>query len=426
LRTKSNIFAQIDWLLLVLYASLVVFGWVNIYAVSYEPAYEHGLFDVSRSAVKQLLWITTTIFIFFISLFFETRFYQSLAYSFYGFSILLLLGTLFWGVSIGGHRAWLQWGGQPSELAKLACAMAIAKYVDEANTQLTRLKPQLILLGFILFPVVIILLQGDLGSGVVFVAFVIVFYREGLSPWLLLVGIYIVTISVLTLLVPHIYLIIGTLSGALILIGLVRRTVKKIMLVVLMTLGTLVLIEGFNLFVEKMLKPHQQNRIKALFDPNVDPLGIGWNVTQSKIAIGSGGLWGKGFLHGSQTKYGFVPEQSTDFIFCTIGEEHGWIGALLVIGIFLGLISRILYIAERQRLRFARVYGYSVASILFFHFMINIGMTIGLMPVIGIPLPFISYGGSSLWSFSIMLFVLLKFDAERKNYHSRQQVTSLD
>lgn len=409
-----------------LYASLVIFGWFNIYAVSYEPAYNHGLFGVSRSAGKQFLWIITTISIFFISLFFETRFYQSLAYAFYGFTILLLLGTLFWGVSVGGHKAWLQWGGQPSELAKLACAMAIAKYVDEANAQLTKLKPQLILLSLILFPVVIILLQGDLGSGLVFIAFIIVFYREGLSPWLLLVGISIVTISVLTLLVPRIYLIIGTLSGALILIGLVRKTLKKIMLVVLMTLGTLVLIEGFNFFVEKILKPHQQNRIKALFDPNVDPLGIGWNVTQSKIAIGSGGLWGKGFLQGSQTKYGFVPEQSTDFIFCTIGEEHGWIGSLLVISIFLGMISRILYIAERQRLRFARVYGYAVASVLFFHFMINIGMTIGLMPVIGIPLPFISYGGSSLWSFSVMLFVLLKFDAERKNYHSWQQVTSLN
>jgi rod shape determining protein RodA len=426
LRTQGNIFAHLDWLLLVLYASLVVFGWVNIYAVSYEPAYHRGFFDVPTGASKQFLWITTTFFIFFISLFLEARFYQSLAYVFYGFTILLLIGTLFWGVGIGGHKAWLQWGGQPSEFAKLACAMAVAKYIDEANTQLTRLKPQLILLGFILLPVVIILLQGDLGSGLVFIAFVIVFYREGLPPWLLCIGIYIVVISILTLLVPRIYLIIGTLSGALILIGVVRRTLKKIMLVVLMSLGTLVLIEGFHLFVENILKPHQQNRIRALFDPSVDPLGIGWNVTQSKIAIGSGGLWGKGFLQGSQTKYGFVPEQSTDFIFCTIGEEHGWLGTLLVISVFLGLMSRILYIAERQRLRFARVYGYAVASILFFHFMINIGMTIGLMPVIGIPLPFISYGGSSLWSFSIMLFVLLKFDAERKKYHAWKQVSSLD
>ncbi len=426
MKTASNIFSHIDWLLFVLYAMLVVFGWFNIHAVSYESAFDQSLFNLSSNTGKQFLWITTSLFMFFVSLFFEARLYQSLAYVFYVFAVLLLLGTLVWGVSIGGHRAWLPWGGQPSELAKLACAMAIARYVDEANVPLTRLKPQLILLGFILLPVVIISLQGDVGSSLVFGAFVIVFYREGFSPWLLLVGLSIVTVSILTLLIPHIYLIIGTISLALILIGSVRRTPKKIMLVVLTTLGTLMLIEGFHLFVEKVLKPHQQSRIRALFDPNVDPLGIGWNVTQSKIAIGSGGLWGKGFLQGSQTKYGFVPEQSTDFIFCTIGEEHGWIGALLVIGVFLGLMSRILYISERQRLRFARVYGYAVASILFFHFMINIGMTIGLMPVIGIPLPFISYGGSSLWSFSLMLFVLLKFDAERKNYRSWRQASFLD
>jgi rod shape determining protein RodA len=425
LKTKRKIFAHVDWPLLVLYVTLVVFGWFNIYAVSYEPELNRNLFDLSGSAGKQFLWITTTIFLFFISLFFEARFYQSLAYVFYAFAMLLMLGTLVWGVSIGGHRAWFPWGGQPSELAKLACAMAIARYIDEANMQLTQLKPQLILWGLILLPVVMILLQGDVGSGLVFVAFAIVLYREGLSSWVLLVGVSTVTISVLTLLVPRIYLIIGTISLALILIGLVRKTLKKSVLVVLMTISTLVLIEGFHILIDKVLKPHQQNRIKALVDPNVDPLGIGWNVTQSKIAIGSGGLWGKGFLQGSQTKYGFVPEQRTDFIFCTIGEEHGWMGAVLVISIFLGLMSRILYIAERQRLRFARVFGYAVASVLFFHFMINVGMTIGLMPVIGIPLPFISYGGSSLWSFSLMLFVLLKFDAERENYCSWRQTTAL-
>jgi rod shape determining protein RodA len=425
LKTETKIFAHVDWPLLVLYASLVIFGWFNIYAVSYESALNQSLFNLSSNAGRQFLWITTVIFLFCISFFFEARFYQSLAYVFYAFAMLLMLGTLFWGVNIGGHRAWFQWGGQPSELAKLACAMAIARYIDEAKMQLTRLKPQLILWGLVLLPVVMILLQGDVGSSLVFIAFVIVFYREGLSSWFILVGVSIVIISVLTLLVPRIYLIIGTISLALILIGLVRKNLKKSVLVVLMTIGTLVMIEGFHPFVDNVLKPHQQNRIKALVDPNVDPLGIGWNVTQSKIAIGSGGLWGKGFLQGSQTKYGFVPEQSTDFIFCTIGEEHGWIGALLVISIFLGLVSRILYIAERQRLRFARVYGYAVASVLFFHFMINIGMTIGLMPVIGIPLPFISYGGSSLWSFSLMLFVLLKFDAERKNYRSCRQLTSL-
>lgn len=418
MKIESKIFAHIDWLLLVLYASLVIFGWFNIHAVSYEKELDQSLFDLSRNAGRQFVWIMATSVICFLAFFFDSKAYQSLAYVFYAFAMLLLLGTLVWGVRVGGHRAWFQWGGQPSELAKLACAMAIAKYLEETNTKLSSLKPQLVLVGITLLPVALILLQGDVGSSLVFVAFVIAFYREGLSPWLLLIGTSIVAICVLTLLVPRLYLIIGTLSLALIFIGLVRRTLKRVMLVVLMTLGTLALSEGFHLFVEKILKPHQQNRIKALVDPNVDPLGIGWNVTQSKIAIGSGGLWGKGFLQGTQTKYGFVPEQSTDFIFCTIGEEHGWMGALLVISIFLGLISRILYLAERQRLRFARVYGYAVASILFFHFMINIGMTIGMMPVIGIPLPFISYGGSSLWSFSLMLFILLKLDAERQNYVS--------
>ena len=418
MKVRDSIFAHVDWLLLVLYVSLVLCGWLSVYAVSYETTPYHGLFGLSISAGRQLLWIITTIFLFFIISSIETRLYQALAYVFYGFSILLLLGTLFWGVSIGGHRAWFCWGGQPSELAKLTCALAIAKYIDEADVQLASMRPQIMLLAFILGPVGLILLQGDLGSSLVFLAFAVVFYREGLFPKLILAGIVLVVISLATLLVPRLYLIIGTLSLALILVGLVRRTLKKILLVVVLTLGTLMLIEGFNFFVANMLKPHQQNRLRALVDPNIDPLGIGWNVTQSKIAIGSGGLWGKGFLQGSQTKYGFVPEQSTDFIFCTIGEEHGWIGIFFLISIFLGLISRLLYIAERQRMRFSRVYGYAVASILFFHFMINIGMTIGLMPVIGIPLPFISYGGSSLWSFSLMVFILLRLDAESRTYHA--------
>lgn len=359
---------------------------------------------------------TSVIFCF--AFLFDSNTYQSLAYAFYAFIMLLMLGTLAWGVSVRGHKAWLQWGGQPAELAKLACALAIAKYLGKPNVRLTRFKPQLVLLCITLLPVAIILLQGDVGSSLVFAAFVIVFYREGLSTWPLLIGGAVVTISILTLLVPHIYLIIGTISLSLLVIGLVRSNLKKLIFVVLVTLGTLALIEGFHLFVEQILKPHQQNRLKALVDPNIDPLGIGWNVTQSKIAIGSGGLWGKGFLHGTQTKYGFVPVQSTDFIFCTIGEEYGWLGGLFVISAFLGLISRVLFLAERQNSRFARVYGYAVASTLFFHFMINIGMTIGLMPVIGIPLPFISYGGSSLWSFSLMLFILLRLDAERKHYAS--------
>lgn len=426
MKQESKIFAHIDWFILGLYASLVIFGWFNIHAVSYEQGLVQGWLYLSRSAGRQLIWIAAAGVIFIAIFLFDGKTYQSLAYVFYALSMLLLLSTLVWGVGVGGHRAWLQWGGQPSELAKLGCALAIAKYLDSPYVKLTQAKPLLVLSGIVLLPVAVILLQGDMGSGLVFFAFVIVLYREGLSPWPLLLGGTIIAISVSTLFMPRAYLIFGTLSVSILLMGVMRKTLKRVMALLLLTLGTLILIEGFHLFVKKMLKPHQQNRIKALVDPNIDPLGIGWNVTQSKIAIGSGGLWGKGFLQGTQTKYGFVPEQRTDFIFCTIGEEHGWMGSLLVISLFLGLISRIIYLAERQNLRFARVYGYAVASILFFHFMINIGMTIGLMPVIGIPLPFISYGGSSLWSFSLMLFILLKFDAERQNYLSWQKTPILD
>ena len=248
MKTESKIFAHIDWLLLVLYVSLVIFGWFNIHAVSYEKELDQSLFDLSRSTGRQFVWIMATSVIFFVAFLFDSEAYQALAYVFYAFAMLLLLGTLVWGVSVGGHRAWFPWGGQPSELAKLACAMAIAKYLDKANIRLTKLKPQLVLLGITLLPVALILLQGDLGSGLVFVALVIVFYREGFSPWLLLIGGAIVAISVLTLLVPRIYLIIGTLSLFLFLIGLVRRTLKRALLVVLVTLGTLALIEGFHLF----------------------------------------------------------------------------------------------------------------------------------------------------------------------------------
>lgn len=420
LRKISSIFARIDWLILALYVILVLIGWFNIYAVGYEPALHHHLLALPNNAGRQLLWIIMAVCLCFVSFSVDVRFYQSLAYFFYACTILLLLGTLVWGVGVGGHKAWLRWGGQPAELVKWTCAMAVARYAGQ-NQSLNSLKSQCVLWGLVLLPVAIILLQGDAGSSLIFGAFVIVFYREGVSSRLLSVGAYAMLISILTLLVPRNYLIIGTVSLTLILVIVIGRTLKKVLQLVLMALVTCGLIESFHFFVEKVLKPHQQSRIKTLVDPNIDPLGIGWNVTQSKIAIGSGGLWGKGFLQGSQTKYGFVPEQSTDFIFCSIGEEHGWIGTLLVISIFLGLISRILYIAERQDARFIRVYGYAIASLLFFHFGINIGMTIGLLPVIGIPLPFMSYGGSALLSFSLMLFCLLKFDVERKSYYLAPQ-----
>jgi rod shape determining protein RodA len=238
-------------------------------------------------------------------------------------------------------------------------------------------------------------------------------FREGLSGYVPALGIYIVILFVLTLIVPQVPLLIGIAVVALgvwFLLGRSLRTAGVVVIALMLSVGV---VSGVDFFVNDVLQPHQQDRIRALINPEADPLGAGWNVTQSKIAIGSGGFLGKGFLEGTQTKFDFVPEQSTDFIFCTIGEEHGWIGSLIVVGLFVALLFRIIEIAERQKTRFGRVYGYGVAGILFFHLMVNVGMTIGLFPVIGIPLPFFSYGGSSLWSFTVLLFVLLRIDAAR-------------
>lgn len=414
-----------DWLLPALYLTLVLFGWINIHAVSYDQSVDQSLFDLSRSAGRQFIWILSSGVLFLAVLLIDSRTYQAFAYMFYAFSLFLLLLTFVWGVGVGGHQAWLQWGGQPSEFAKLTTALAIARYLDNPHTRLSRFESIIALTILILLPVGTILLQGDLGSALVFAAFIIVLYREGFPAWAILIGVAVVVTSIFTLLFPRVYLLPALLSLTLLAIIRARRSLKKILLIMFTAAITLAVTEGLHFFVEQVLKPHQQNRIKALIDPAIDPLGIGWNVTQSKIAIGSGGLWGKGFLQGTQTKYGFVPEQTTDFIFCTIGEEYGWVGSAILIGLFMGLIARILYLAERQHLRFARVYGYAVASILFFHFMVNIGMTIGMMPVIGIPLPFISYGGSSLWSFSLMLFILLKLDTERKSHIPCEQAPSL-
>jgi rod shape determining protein RodA len=419
---EKSLWSKYDWLLLALYIMLVVFGWINIYAVSYEKGIATtSLLSFSTSTGKQFIWICGTGGLFVLSLFFDTQFYRVFAYIFYILSLILLAATLVWGVKVGGHSSWFQWGGiqlQPTEFVKLTCALALAKRLDKITAKLTQFSTQLSALSIILMPVMFILLQGDVGSALVFCIFIIVLYREGFPAILIILGASIVGIFVLSLLIPTTYLVIAALGIGLMTIGSSKRNFKKIVIISSLTLASICLIEGFDWVVQHTLKPHQQNRLKVLVNPNADRLGIGWNVTQSKIAIGSGGLFGKGFLNGTQTKYGFVPEQRKDFIFCTIGEEYGWIGTSIFIIVFMGLVLRVLYLAERQRTRFTRVYGYGVASILFFHFFINIGMTIGLLPVIGIPLPFISYGGSSLWSFSMMLFILLKFDSERNKYVS--------
>jgi rod shape determining protein RodA len=276
------------------------------------------------------------------------------------------------------------------------------------------LRNQIILFVMIGVPMLLILAQKDTGTALVFTVFILVFYREGMSPFLLLLGTAVAIIFILTLLVENQwYLHLGI---GIILVGLIFSGKKKFKRIALLSVGALIVvgvIESVDYVITDVLKPHQQNRIKALINPDADPLGYGWNVTQSKIAIGSGGFTGKGFLKGTQTKFDFVTEQSTDFIFCTIGEEHGWIGSVVVLILFMALLLRIIYLAERQKNRFARSYAYAIACIFFFHFAINIGMTIGLFPVIGIPLPFFSYGGSALWGFTVMLFILLKLDSHR-------------
>lgn len=417
MRRDYDISGAIDWPTVILYFSLVVLGWINVFAAVYDETAHQSIFDFSLNSGRQLLFISASIVIAFAITIVDMRFYETFAYLFYGVLLFVLFLVPIIGKEVGGNKAWLgigSFGVQPSEFAKFITALAIAKYIGSVGFRIDSLRNQAMLFILIGLPMGLILLQKDTGTALVFTAFVLVFFREGMSPFLLIVGICAATIFVLTLLVPqaiYLHIAIGAILIIVILIG--KKKFKRILI---LTIGAFLIsgvIESVDYVVKDVLKPHQQNRIKALINPDADPLGFGWNVTQSKIAIGSGGFFGKGFLKGTQTKFDFVPEQSTDFIFCTIGEEHGWIGSIVVIGLFVAFLLRILFLAERQKSRFARAYGYSVACIFFFHFTVNIGMTVGLFPVIGIPLPFFSYGGSALWGFTILLFILLKLDAHR-------------
>jgi rod shape determining protein RodA len=413
---RDNVFTNLDWPTVLIWLLLMMAGWLNIFAAVYDVQLHPSIFDLSINSGKQLMWIGTSLILATLVLAIDYQFYDNAAYLIYLSICGLLVVVLLVGKTVAGSKSWLGIGGfgiQPSEFAKTAVALALARYLSDSSIRLDNFK-ELAAAGMVIgLPALLILAQNDTGSTLVFASFVIVLYREGLTPALPLLGIYIVALFILTLIVPQLWLLIGTGIIALALWFVSGRTIRNTGLVIAGLMLTVGIISGVDFFVNSVLQPHQQDRIRALINPEADPLGAGWNVTQSKIAIGSGGLLGKGFLEGTQTKFDFVPEQSTDFIFCTIGEEHGWLGALVVIGMFVFLLMRILDIAERQKTRFGRVYGYGVAGILFFHMMVNIGMTIGLFPVIGIPLPFFSYGGSSLWSFTVLLFVLLRIDSAR-------------
>ena len=423
MRRDDDISSNLDWPTIFLFMALVTLGWLNIFAAIYDESANQTIWDLSLSSGRQLMFIAAAIVIVVAINIIDVRFYEAFAYLFYGLILLLLFLVPFIGKEVGGNKAWIgigSFGVQPSEFAKFITALAVAKFIGSVGFKMDNLRSQAILFALIGFPIILIQLQKDTGTALVFTSFVLVFYREGMSPFLLIVGICAATIFILTLMVPNQIYLHGSIAVILIVVIAIGK--KKLKRIAILTVGALLIsgvIESVDYIVNDVLKPHQQNRVKVLINPDIDPLGVGWNVTQSKIAIGSGGFSGKGFLKGTQTKFDFVPKQSTDFIFCTIGEEFGWLGSLAVIGLFGALLLRVSFLAERQKSRFARSYGYSVACILFFHFAINIGMTVGLFPVVGIPLPFFSYGGSSLWGFTILLFILLKLDAHRSQVLQR-------
>ncbi len=396
---------------------LVTLGWINIFAAVYDENVNQTIWDLSLNSGRQLLFMGACSIIIMGIVIVDMRFYEVFAYLVYGLVIAMLVMVPIIGKEVGGNKSWIglgSFGVQPSEFAKFATALAVAKYMGSVGFKMDNLRMQTILFCIIGVPMLLILLQKDIGTLLVFTCFILVFFREGMSPFLLIIGNCAAAIFILTLLIPNQYYLHGAIVIGL--IALISFGKKKFKRIAILTIGAIMImgvIESVDYVITDVLKPHQQNRIKALINPDADPLGFGWNVTQSKIAIGSGRFSGKGFLKGTQTKFDFVPEQSTDFIFCTIGEEYGWMGSLITISLFLALLLRVIFISERQKSRFARAYGYCVASIFFFHFAINIGMTIGLFPVIGIPLPFFSYGGSALWGFTILLFILLKLDAHR-------------
>lgn len=412
---QRSLFFNVDWVTFLIYVALCIIGWFNIHAAVFDPQYP-DIIDLHTNYGKQFIFIISAFTLAIVILLLDSKFFSTLAFPVYVITIILLVLVLIVGRNVGGNQAWIPIGSfrlQPSEFAKFSTVLVLAKYLSSSTTKIQDLRSQF-MCGLIIFiPIILIMLQPDTGSALAFISLVLVLYREGLSGYILVIGAMLIALFVLTLLLNKFVLIGGLIAIAALIIYIFRLNRNIIATVVIATVVSIVFIFSVNFAYYNVLQAHQRNRIDVLLGKIDDPRGEGYNVNQSKIAIGAGQLWGRGYLQGTQTKYDFVPEQSTDFIFCTIGEEWGFAGCFVVIGLYLFLLLRIIFIAERQRSPFSRIYGYGVASIIFFHFFINIGMTVGLVPVIGIPLPFISYGGSSLWSFTILLFILLKRDANR-------------
>jgi len=469
---RLNITEEIDWTTVGLYLLLVIFGWMNVFASSFNEQFT-SIFNIKQNYGDQLLWIIVSFLMIIVLFAIDHRFFHYFAYVIFGFSILLLLAVLTIGVEVNNSQSWIRIFGfnfQPSEFVKIATALAIARFLSGYNIKLWTWKSMSIMALLIGLPVLLIIFQPDMGTAMVFSCFILVLYREGMPGWILGLTFFITILFLMTLLLPNttvlMVLIILSLAGyavtahrarqvviaalilvsayfamhlmfpvlgitpdfykelftALILSTLIflviaaMRKIKNVVLILILLYGFIAFTYSVDYVFHEILKPHQQTRVNILLGKETDVRNVGYNLNQSKIAIGSGGFFGKGYLKGTQTKLDFVPEQSTDFIFCTVGEEWGFLGTTIAIILYTGLLIRLLFLAERQRSQFARIYGYGVVSVLFFHFAINISMTIGLFPVIGIPLPFFSYGGSSMLAFTLLLFILVRLDSVRKKY----------
>lgn len=469
MQKKNNVWENVDWITIGIYLAMMLIGWINIYAAVYNEEHK-SIFDMTQQYGKQLMWIGAAVFIAVLMINTDSKFFVAFAFPIYIGIILLLILVPFIGTTINGAKSWIKIGGfllQPSEFMKMATSLALARYISSYNFKMHSYKSLLTLAGIILIPVGLIFLQNDTGSAIVFGVFLLVLYREGLNGLVLFFSFLIAVVFILTMVLDPLITITILTIAALIINYLMKKKAQRtliagglfigifsilyllnywlggsvspvffllvaavltsaltflwayvlrkhsLMIMIGIYLGSVLFTVSVDYVFHNIMEQHQRDRINELLGLQSDLHGSGYHVNQSKIAIGSGGFFGKGFLQGTQTKFDFVPEQSTDFIFCTVGEEWGFIGTTTVIALFMGLLFRLIYLAERNRSRFSRVYGYCVATILFFHFAVNIGMTIGLAPVIGIPLPFFSYGGSSLWSFTLLLFVFVRLDASR-------------
>lgn len=409
--------SHIDPVMVILYLFLVVIGWLSIYSASSEPGASFAI-QFSNNGGKQLIWMGIAILLAVGIILLDRKIFPGFSWHLYGIGLILLVAVLFFGKEIAGSRSWFQIGSvrfQPAEFAKMGTALALASYINRIDVSLKRWPDLFKATAIFIIPAGLVVMQGDAGSALVFFAFFILLYREGMNPWVMFIALSAITLSILTLVIGAIALSIS-LGIILLIVMAFNYTQRGIIYMALMVfIACVIYISGVGFVFENALRPHQQNRIMVTLNLLEDTRGVGYNVYQSKVAIGSGGFSGKGYLNGTQNKGDFVPEQSTDFIFCTIGEEFGWVGSSIVVILYLLLITRCFRLGERQKNRFNRAYAYGVGSILFFHFMVNIGMTVGLMPVVGIPLPFMSYGGSSLLVFTTLLFILIRLDAGRES-----------